>query len=449
MGLKKSFYNIELDKLENGDMLIFNSYSTSFGIMNNDTQEKYYNIENIDESSIEDNEIKKNIEIMKANGFLVDSNINEYGRIKVLGDINRYNTKRLQLTIAPTINCNMACPYCYEEKTNKRMNEETQKALVEFVKYHITENNIKSLSIVWYGGEPLLEKETIKNLSKEFIDICKEKEVNYTASIVTNGALLDLDTAKMLKEECNVTSAQITIDGLKEIHNQRRILKNGQDSFEIVTNNIDACKEVLRISIRVNVDKTNSQQVKGILDYFIDQRNWKDKVFYYFAPVDKQTDACNADINQCYSSKEFGKLDTEILKVLYSKGNMSVISALYPKMKTISCGAVTTSAYVVDPEGELYKCWDLVGMKKHSVGNIKNGIKLNEEYLNWLNLDLPQECKDCVMVPMCQGGCPHVRLRNGNKAVCHHSTVSFKENLKITYTEYTKNKENKDEAVTA
>jgi uncharacterized protein len=438
MILKKSLYNVEVDRLDNGDILLFNSSTSAFGIMNVKTQELVFNSESIDEDKVED---KDNISVMKSNGFLVDNEIDEYTRMEITGRLQRYSKTTFGLTIAPTINCNMACPYCYEEKSNKRMSEEVKTSLINFVENNIKGDKIKSFHVTWYGGEPLLEKDLILDLSKEFIKITKDNGVLYSAGIVTNGSLLDYETAKMLKNECNVTFAQITIDGLREVHNSRRILKNGMDSFGIITDNIDNCKELINISIRVNVDKSNVEEAKKLVDYFINERKWIDNsVTYYFAPVDKQTDACNAEISSCFSPNEFGKIDAELLRLIYQKGNMESITRLYPRGRAVSCGALGCNGYVLDPEGYLYKCWDVIGIKKYSVGDIFSGPRLNGEYLKWLSLDLPNDCKSCNMLPICQGGCAYARLRNGNKPICNHKTISFNENLKIVYEEFLKDK---------
>lgn len=288
MTLKRSMYNIEIEKLDNGDILLYNTKSSALGILNKDTQEIYYN-DIIDEAIINNEKIKESIHIMVQNGFLVDINVDEYKTLQVAERMRRYSGDRFSLTIAPTLDCNMACPYCYEDKKQKRMNESVIISLIDFVKKNVEMTKPKHFSVCWYGGEPLLEKEVIRRLSKEFINICKEKQITYFAHIITNGYLLDYNTAIMLKEECMVTNAQITVDGINETHNKRRILKNGEDSFNIVTNNIDMCKKVLKISIRVNLDKANINEAEKLIDYFIDYRKWGQDVSFLFCTCCKKT----------------------------------------------------------------------------------------------------------------------------------------------------------------
>ncbi|NFV14385.1 SPASM domain-containing protein [Clostridium sporogenes] len=444
MTLKRSMYNIEIEKLDNGDILLYNTKSSALGILNKDTQEIYYN-DIINEAIINNEKIKESIQIMVQNGFLVDANIDEYKTVQVTERMARYNGDRFSLSIAPTLDCNMACPYCYEDKKQKRMNESVIISLIDFVKKNMEMTKPKHFSVCWYGGEPLLEKEIIRRLSKEFINICKEKQITYSAQIITNGYLLDYNTAIMLKEECMVTNTQITVDGINETHNKRRILKNGQDSFNIITNNIDMCKKVLEINIRVNLDKANINEAEELINYFIDYRKWGQDVSFYFAPVAKRpTEACNANSGLCYSMLEFGDIETSLLKKMYSKNNCNFIKKACPQSTATGCGALTINSFVVDPDGYLYACWDLIGVKDHCIGNIWDGPITNKEYLDWLSLDLPEECTKCNLVCLCQGGCAHIRLQNGNQPNCTHKTISYKENLKILYSEYIKSLNLKD-----
>lgn len=402
MILKKSMYDIEVDKLDTGDILLFNSATASYGIMNLKTQRLFDELNLIDEANLKDAEDKNSINIMKKEGFLVNKEMDEYMNLKTLGEISKYNSTGFSLTIAPTMDCNMACPYCYENKTKKIMDENTKNQLIKYVESRICNSDVKSFFVTWYGGEPLLQKNIILDLSKAFIHICNENKVKYSAGIITNGTLLDYETAKMLKNECYVSTAQVTIDGLKKVNNTRRLLKDGSDSFEMITNNIDNCKALIHFSIRVNVDKNNIDETKKLVDYFINEKKWKDgSVNYYFAPVEDITDYCNIDNNStCYSYEEFGQINSGLLRLMYENGNMDSINITYPKVRLISCGAITyDKGYVVDSDGDLYKCWNMIGMKDKTVGDIFNGPILNKEYAEFLKLDLPQKCESCDKVP--------------------------------------------------
>lgn len=144
MKYKKSFYNLEIKKLDNDNIIMFNSFTGAFGVMNNDAQKIYDNIANINEDTLANSNQKQIFDIMKDNGFIVEEDLDEYKKLKVLEYWNRYGEKgSLTITIAPTLNCNMQCPYCYENKNNTRMNDQVKTALIEFFKKRINSGVIK------------------------------------------------------------------------------------------------------------------------------------------------------------------------------------------------------------------------------------------------------------------------------------------------------------------
>lgn len=268
MKYKRSIYNIVIDEFQNGDLLLFNSSSCGFGIM----KSKYINLYNcIEELNMDilSSEDELFISAMTNNGFLVEYDLDEFAALEVDEKIARYSSHAGKtLTIAPTLGCNMNCPYCFENHKNRKgMNQETKLKLVKFVEKFL--DDAKAFRVIWFGGEPLIEFETIRELSKEFIKICNSRNISYEPSIVTNGILLDYEKAKILTEECKINHAQITIDGLEETHNKRRRLINNKDSFKVIVNNIESIKELLDISIRVNIDKNNEDQMEKLIDYFI------------------------------------------------------------------------------------------------------------------------------------------------------------------------------------
>lgn len=423
MGLKKSIYNSEVKKLDNNEILIFNSFSSALGIMNESTQIIYNNIENINENS---NENSKEIKILKDNGFLVDDQLDEFKLLDLNERLIRYDdSKSLILTIAPTLNCNMSCPYCYEKKNSTRINLETQQNIINFIKARIDFLNLKKLSIHWYGGEPLLEKDAIVNISREVIDLCNEKNISYESFIVTNGVLLDFNTAVMLKTKCNITSAQITLDGVGENNNITRKLNNGLDSFSIITENIEKCKDILNVIVRMNVNKNNISQPYKLVEYF-SERGWVGKVTLYFAPVHSTSEENSCISNTCFTQEEFAPINDELQKLLIDN-NLSK-EYPYPRNMGLGCSALRTNTFVIGPTGEFYKCWHHIGINDKCIGNLKEGIKFTPLYVKWLTLDYPDKCKKCNILPICRGGCPDLRVSN-NSPECDYRKINYKKHL--------------------
>lgn len=94
---------------------------------------------------------------------------------------------------------------------------------------------------------------------------------------------------------------QVTLDGSKQAHDSRRILHNHQPTFEHILDNIRECADILNISIRINVDKTNINEATEIFDW-LERYGLKGRVGYYLAPVDDINGVClmwKQHIQQC------------------------------------------------------------------------------------------------------------------------------------------------------
>ena len=435
--MRHSLYN-RLIKLNSDRFkyIIYNTYSTALGLLDDNLLNIYNNISNLD---TEDNNIKSEVDMLLKNGFIIKDDVDEFSKICVEEKMDRFKNSSLNLTIAPTLACNMRCVYCYEEKKPLVMNEKVCNLLLNFTEKLIKKNNFKTCSVRWYGGEPLLELEVIRRLSISLQKLCEENSIEYTSSIVTNGVLLTEETALVLKNECKVESAQITIDGLKTTHNKNRPLVNGKDSFNTIIENINEVKDIIKIYLRINIDKNNKDQLIPLINYLIDDMNFGNKVLMYPYPIiAKNTSACNVNKTSCILAEEFGDIDSEMIRLLYNKGAKESICGLIPYRSPAFCTSISRNSFVIDPEGFLYTCWDFIGIKERSIGNIVDELDINNEYSKWLLLDIPRECKMCTMLPLCKGGCPSSRLHNNNVPCCNPSVMNLNEKLKIIYDDFKK-----------
>ena len=213
--MKPSRYNLIFD--HNGKKLAFNTSSCALAevdksflnVLNHSKDLDFYN----------DSELIKN---MKEGSYIIEDDCDELDQLKMLNYIGKFNSKDLSLVIAPTLNCNFACPYCFENSQKGFINKDVQKALFDWVEK--SAKNKSNINISWYGGEPLLAKDIIFKMSNKFLDICKKQGVDYNAYIITNGYLADDVTVEAMAK-AKITYAQVTIDGPEDVHNSRRKLK--------------------------------------------------------------------------------------------------------------------------------------------------------------------------------------------------------------------------------
>lgn len=156
----------------------------------------FLSCENVEYSSFD--ECYKVVEQLTETGFLVDANMEE----SIYCDSFSYEDifdSELVLTILPTGKCNFKCSYCFESDKSffrTAMTMEKQNALLKFVQKVIPKH--KSLTIGWFGGEPLLEPQIIKYLSENLIRMCNARFLPYSSEITTNGFFLDEKTFDML-----------------------------------------------------------------------------------------------------------------------------------------------------------------------------------------------------------------------------------------------------------
>ena len=194
---------------------------------------------------------------------------------------------------------------------------------------------------------------------------------------------------------------QVTLDGSKQAHDSRRILHNHQPTFEHILDNIRECADILNISIRINVDKTNINEATEIFDW-LERYGLKGRVGYYLAPVDDINGVCNNHI--CMERPQYAKEEIAFYKEGIKRGFM--YQGVKPSNYGV-CGAISLNSFVIGPDGALYKCWNDIGYSERSIGNLEKGIKLTNKFVEWLSYDVvkDQECKDCAFFPVCYGGC--------------------------------------------
>ena len=347
------------------------------------------------------------------NGFLIPEDRDELAIIRNRMYKSRYNTGALGLTIAPTTCCNFRCVYCYEDKIHRDiiMDNSIQQAVIEYVRK--AADKIDRLHVAWYGGEPLLALNIVEKMSDAFIDICEKHGVEYTASIVTNGYLLNRKTAKLLVSK-KINDCQITIDGDRENHDKRRPHCSGKGTYDtIIKNIIDIDGIIPQVTLRVNTDRNNPDAVNKIID-IVREHNLKNFI-PYAAPVrDYDGSYC---VGECFTQKGFLEYEYDNLMNI---DDPYMIMNKYPVIRDNICCADTLGGMVINADGKLYKCWSDIGVDNLSYGNIKGGDVNEMNEIRYLMDDPTRDpkCSACKLLPVCMGGCPRMRrMESGDKCI--------------------------------
>lgn len=376
---------------------------------------------------------------LKKGGFVCDDNFDEYGLLLIRRHLQQYfSNNSLGITVAPTIFCNLSCRYCFESPQNLRMDATVMAQMVEFVQKKVDEG-LKTLSVNWFGGEPLLCMDIIEELSEKWLAICQQKDVKYTAYIITNGTLYTPAVATRLKE-LKVTGAQITLDGDKEHHDVRRPYRGGQGSFEKIFTNILDTAGILPISLRVNVDRQN---VDGVLDFYksvhghprLEPHFQNGDIKVHYGHVRKYSASCRCSAEECLKDTEFWLEEFKLNQYLSEKG---MIPMTYPSINS-GCTATSINGYLVGPAGELYKCWNHIGEKEKVIGHIDKPIAMDAMHISYLteSFENDEACRFCPVLPICMGGCVDLRIgfKNGTFPTkdCSRFKYYLEESIKAFY----------------
>ena len=316
----------------------------------------------------------------------------------------------ISLTICPTMGCNFDCPYCFEDHRAGKMSDEVQDDVIALAKRLLDYSGAKSLHINWFGGEPLLAPDVIESLSERLIKLAGEKGASYGARIITNGYLLTPENAALL-ERCRISSGQITLDGIDDVHDMTRYLAGDGPTFRHIIDNISNNRIPFRIIIRHNVHRDNTgeiEKLRALVDRIAKESG--NDLIYYPSPVRGNDTADRRGRQVCLLCSSDMK-DIELLKD----------AAPFYAGRGVYCVANLGLSMCIDDKGNLMKCWDDVDKPEQSFGTAANwdpadpfGTATSPDhltaYLNTSGALCDAECQECVWLPACAGGCPHQRL---------------------------------------
>lgn len=343
-------------------------------------------------------------------GFLVADDADEHRQIQDAYTANKSSAGGLSLTIAPTVSCNFACSYCFQEHPKRHMNDEDIVSIKQYVSENLVEGEY--LAITWFGGEPLAKFPVVKTLNEFFMALTSERSCQYTQSMITNGSLLSEDKIKYLHAQGNMQYVQITVDGPKDIHDMRRPTTAGRGTFDTIFKTLERVNGRLPIAIRVNLDRTNVHRIPDLIDSIAEQ-HFANTVSMYFGHVISYTEACGDTKSVELTTEEFAHYEANLGFLMLQKGMRPSVSLPRPTRGNV-CVADHERGAVVSPGGITFGCWNETALPaSQASGRITEGeIVISSEHAarddEWKAYDpfSHEMCRDCDVMPLCRGGCP-------------------------------------------
>lgn len=333
---------------------------------------------------------------------------------------NKYSLDSVFFTIAPTMGCNLKCSYCFQGNLESRglMTPEIRRGIVDF--FRRKAQNCKEAVVQWFGGEPLLGFDMIRELSAKFKAICDRNNTRYYSEILTNGTLLSPEMIPQLGE-ISVKAVQFTLDGLPGTFARRKGIKS-EKAHAYYRFLADHLHEILDVTgsvvMRINIDKGNLDEAKTIVKWFKDQGITDRRIDFRLGFINDNKGLVDCVPHDCLSENQFRDIQVDFKYFLADMGYM-VYS--FPGPVGHPCIAARQNAYVIDPLGNIGKCvpeigqpgvtnWHLDSVNQNS--EREPGDMAGSAVYDDFDPFTSSKCKRCAFLPVCQGQCPRLHHIN-------------------------------------
>jgi len=318
--------------------------------------------------------------------------------------------------------CNLRCRYCFVEEALPSghefsyMDADTARRGLRFFANTITKNpsdrKIDKTTIIFYGGEPLLNKEAFLASISEIEKLKKEELLSSNSSItlLTNATVLDNEVIDALLR--SKISVSVSLDGPQDIHDKNRIFANQQGTFQTVFENIKRLKEEgVQVGISCTISRQNLGSLEEIFNWFTTELDIRGLGFNMLIdlPEVAQADKVYAKIAtrkiiNCY------KIARE--KAIYEDRMMRKVKAFVNQsLHLVDCGGCGNQI-VITAKGLMGPCHAYMPSNKFFPGNLNNPDfdpfedPIFREWSSRSPFNIP-ECQYCSAIGLCGGGCPY------------------------------------------
>lgn len=349
----------------------------------------------------------------------------------IVVDLSQMAVKALCLNIAHS--CNMKCTYCFASQGDfglkpSLMSQTTGRQALDFLVK--ASGDIRNVEVDFFGGEPLLNFDVVKELVEYGRKLEQETGKNINFTLTTNTLLLNNEIMDFII--ANNISVVLSLDGRPEINDRNRVLNDGSGSYEQVVNNIKkmVSRNPVSYYVRGTFTRDNldfSQDLVHIIDLGFDCLSLEPAV-----GPDKEFSVKEEDLPQVL--KEYERL-TEVLYDYHLKGqdvhffhyNLNLQKGPCLAKRQTGCGA-GVEYLVITPEGDIYPCHQFVGHRDFYMGNIAD-MAVDSEIRSAFaqnTMLAKEECRVCWARNFCGGGCHANNYKaNGSIKIPHKVSCSM------------------------
>lgn len=415
--MKESYFNYYIDLDEKG--LIFNGLTKRFFSTSKKNFLQFISI--LRNPDVFYEEYKPFILRMQNEGFVVNDETNEevIFREQYIRELLPHS---FHIMILPTYQCNLRCWYCIQKHQDMVMSENTIKRIEKHIKKYIAENDIKDFKLSWFGGEPLMEFETVVKLTTFAKNFCELKKISFGCNITTNGTLIREEWLPVFRN-LEILDFQITIDGYREQHNAVKRMK-GKSAFDVSLNNIRMIVEQIpeaSVNLRINyTEKSDPIKIIECINEVIPQKI-REKI----------------TIVPC----KVWQIDDRVITNQFKntlRSNDFIGSYNYNNTRLGMCYVDKAHYETIFPNGRVGKCDNDNPERTHGLLKDDGTVVWEQPHIDVQKYLFCEEsdCKGCKHLLICYGPCSkriEEMLEKNGKVVCFHN-----DSLSVIY-DYIKN----------
>ena len=310
--------------------------------------------------------------------------------------------------------CNLACRYCFAEEGEYHgrralMSYEVGKKALDFL--IANSGSRRNLEVDFFGGEPLMNWQVVKDLVKYGREQEKLHDKNFRFTLTTNGVLLNDEVMEFANKEMG--NVVLSIDGRKEIHDHMRPFRNGKGSYDLIVPKFQQFAESR------NQDK---YYVRGTFTHY--NLDFADDVLHLADLGFKQisVEPVVAEDSEEYALREedlpklfaeYDKLAAEMVERKKFGKDFNFFHFMRDleggpcvAKRLSGCGS-GTEYLAVTPWGDFYPCHQFVGNEEFLMGNVWDGVKRTDirDEFKCCNVYAKEKCRNCFARFYCSGGC--------------------------------------------
>ncbi len=311
--------------------------------------------------------------------------------------------------------CNLRCKYCFADEgafggPKGVMSVETGKKAIDFV---IEKSGTrKNIEIDFFGGEPLLNFEAVK----EILEYARSKEEetgkHFRFTITTNGLLLDDEKINYINE--NMDNIVLSLDGKKETNDKMRVRADGRGCYD------DIVPKFIKVAESRNQDRyyVRGTFTRNNLNFSEDVLHFADLGFKQVSvePVvaPDSADYALREEDLPIIMEEYEKLAAEMIKRKKEGKGFNFFHFMIDLdqgpcvIKRLSgCGS-GCEYLAITPDGDIFPCHQFVGMENFKMGNLDEKTFDDDirKSFDASNVYTKPDCKKCWAKFYCSGGCP-------------------------------------------